>query len=195
MTTDLPNGPRGRMLALALTATALLAVWFGVAAPVIQWHESRTERLAGRKALARHMARVATELPQLRRELAATAANGAPPITFFAGDTDAIAGAALQDLVEDLAKKAGADLSSAEMLPSESAGAYRRVSVHVRVYTRAWPILIHLLQSLERARPRMLLDDVQIHALPARDKQEGPPIDSSFTVVGFRAAAPGAPPR
>jgi general secretion pathway protein M len=179
MTTDLPNGPRGRMLALALTATALLAVWFGVAAPVIQWHESRTERLAGRKALARHMARVATELPQLRRELAATAANGA----------------ALQDLVEDLAKKAGADLSSAEMLPSESAGAYRRVSVHVRVYTRAWPILIHLLQSLERARPRMLLDDVQIHALPARDKQEGPPIDSSFTVVGFRAAAPGAPPR
>ena len=53
-----------------------------------------------------------------------------------------------------------------------------------------WPVLMRLLQAIERATPSMFIDDLQIRAGPAAPKSNEPPLYISFTVQEFRAAAP-----
>ena len=187
MPLDLPSGPRGQVLAVGLAITTLLVIWLGVVSPLVAWHAAREEHLAQQHMLARHMAALAAELPKLR-QAAAVAAAGSPSLAVLPGQSDAIVGAALQGMIQDMAQRSGADLSSAEMLPAEPAGAYRRIGVHVQVYAREWPILVRLLDAIERARPRMLVDDLDIHGLPQRQKNEGPSVTASFAVISFRAA-------
>ena len=187
MNTSLPGGRRGQALALALTMVVAGSFWVAVATPLIEWHAHRTDLLAQRRMLARHMADVADRLDGLRRLVADSAANGPPALAVFAGDSDAIAGAALQGLVHDMAENSGAALASAEMLPTQPVGAYRRIGLRVEIYAADWPIVVRLLQSIEQSTPRMLVDDLQIHAMPRRNKENGPPIDASFTVFAFLA--------
>lgn len=93
----------------------------------------------------------------------------------------------MQGLVETMLNRAGGHLTSTEALPAEQVGAYRRVALRVTV-DATWPVLVKLLQAIERARPRMFIDDLQIHAQPVAAKLREPPIDISFTVLAFRAA-------
>lgn len=188
MTTSLPGGRRGQALALALTIVVGASFWVGIATPLIEWHANRSDLLAHQRMLARHMAEMADRLDELRRQAAGAAATGPPALAIFAGDSDAISGAALEGQVHDLAESSGASLTSAEVLPAQPNGAYRRIGLRVEVYASDWPIIVRLLRSIQQATPRMLVDDLQIHAMPRRNKEEGPPIDASFTVFAFRAA-------
>jgi len=96
----------------------------------------------------------------------------------------------------------GAKLTTTETLPAEAVGAYRRVALRVTVdAATTWPVLVRLLQAIERATPRMFVDDLQIRAQPAPETLKEPPLDISFIVLAFRGAAsgdaapsPGAPP-
>lgn len=188
MNMSLPGGRRGQALALALTIVLAATFWVAVASPLIEWYEHRGSVLAERQILARHMTDIAGQLDELRRQVAGAASRGPPALAVFAGDTDAISGAALQGLINDLAENSGATLTSAEMLPAYPVGAHRRIGLRVEVYAADWPTIVRLLQSIEQATPRMLVDDLQIHGMPRRKKEEGPPIDASFTVFAFRAA-------
>ena len=89
-----------------------------------------------------------------------------------------------------MADKSGVSITSTEMLPADQVGAYRRIGLRISVYAPNWSTIMHLLQSIDRAMPRMLVDDLQIHGLPARHAGDGPPADASFTVFAFRAATP-----
>ena len=189
MNTTLPGGRRGQVLAVALTGSVAAALWFGVASPLILWHSHRTDLIAERRALARHMAVVVASLSDLQRE--ATATTGGPPTrALLDGGADPIAGATLQGLVQDMADKSGVSVTSTEMLPAGQVGAYRRIGLRVSVYAPRWTTIVRLLQSIDRATPSLLVDDLQIHGLPARREGNGPPVDASFTVFAFRAAMP-----
>jgi general secretion pathway protein M len=189
MNTTLPSGRWGQVLAVALAGSVAGALWFGIANPLILWHSHRAELIAERRALARHMAAVVASLPDLQRQAAATA-GGPPARALLDGAADPIAGATLQGLVQDMADKSGVSVTSTEMLPASQVGAYRRIGLRVSVYAPRWSTIVHLLQSIDRAMPRMLVDDLQIHGLPARREGDGPPVDASFTVFAFRAATP-----
>jgi general secretion pathway protein M len=187
MASSLPTGRRGQLLASALTLVVAASVWVGVVTPVLGWHAEQTQRLAQREALARRMAEVAATLPALRAQAAASGATGPAPSAVLAGETDAVAGAALQLLVQQMAAAAGTSLSSVEMLPAEAVGGYRRIGLHVAL-AAPWPVLVHLLQSIEQATPPMLVDDLRLHgsALP----NVALPMDASFTVLAFRSGKP-----
>jgi general secretion pathway protein M len=101
----------------------------------------------------------------------------------LAGETDAVAGAALQLLMQQMAIGAGTSLSSVEVLPAESVGGYRRIGLHVAL-AAPWPALVHLLQSIEQATPPMLVDDLRLHGSPVANVAL--PMDASFTVLAFR---------
>lgn len=92
--------------------------------------------------------------------------------------------------MQDMADKSGVSVTSIEMLPAGQVGAYRRVALRVSVYAPHWSTIVRLLQSIDRAMPRMLVDDLQIYGLPARREGDGPPVDASFTVFAYRAATP-----
>lgn len=187
MDTALPEGPRGRILALALTLTVLAALWVAVAQPVMAWHAARAEALAQRRALLQRMTALAATLPELQRE---ASRHRAPVPALLEGSSDAIAGATLQTAVQRMAVSAGATLRSLETLPAEQTGHYRRISL--RISTEApWPVLIALMRAIEQGAPQMLIDNLQLRAPPAELRTATTPISAAFTIVAFRAARAG----
>jgi general secretion pathway protein M len=186
-------------MALGVTAIVAAAAWLAVAQPLLDAYADRAGEVRRRGALAARMADLAASLPQLQRESEAMSVDTTPASATLEGATDALAGAALQGLVEGMANSAGGHLTSTEALPAEQVGAYRRVALRVTLDGN-WGVLVRTLQAVERAVPRMFIDDLQIHAQPAAEKLHEPPLDISFTVLAFRPAvpevkaAPGATP-
>jgi general secretion pathway protein M len=187
MDVALPDGPRGRILALALTLTVLATLWVGVARPLIAWHAARAEALAQRRVLLQRITMLVATLPELQRE---ASRHRAPTAALLEGSSDAVAGATLQTAVQRMAVSAGATLRSLETLPAEQSGHYRRISL--RISTEAgWPVLIALMRAIEQGTPQMLIDNLQLRAPPAGLRTATSPISAAFTVVAFRAAPAG----
>jgi hypothetical protein len=193
MVTTLPTGRRGKLLASGLALIFLAALWLGVVAPLIARYDARMDMLRQREAVARHMASVAEMLPVLQHQLLTDAAKLPSSDMLLAGASDPIAGAALQGLVQDFASQAGATLTSAEILPGQPAGSYRRIGLRVSISGAQWPVLVRLLRSIAQSTPRMLVDDLQLRAspvnLPRQAAGQGggpPPVGASFTILAFR---------
>ena len=189
----LPTGPRGRALAVAICVVIAALLWLGIVGPLITWHADRAEQLAERAALAGRMQGIADALPALRRQAAAAPhGNADAGQTVLEGTDDAIAGADLQERVQQMAAAAGVTLASVEMLPAEPLGAYHRIGIRLTVSGGRWAPLVQLLQSVEEGTPRMLVDDVQVHGRAMRDRSIETLVDASVSVFAFRIAAPAA---
>lgn len=197
MNASLPTGLPGRLLALGLTLLVIGALWIGAVGPLTGWYAERSEGLAQQRALARRMTELAATLPDLRKRASSAARTGPATATLLQGESDAVAGATLQEAVQRMATGAGATLSSVEMLPTAQEGAYRPIRLRVSL-SAPWPVVIHLLAALEEATPLMLLDDLQVTGVRLLIQPVAMPLEATFTVVAFRAggqtaaAQPGA---
>jgi general secretion pathway protein M len=181
--TSLPTGQRGRVVAAGLAVLTLAVLWLGIMSPVIGFYDTRADRLDELRArVARETALIAA-LPQLRAEAAAAAK--APQRAVLAGNSDAIAGATLQEQVQSMASGVVAQLTSIETLPAEQVGAYRRIGVHVELAAQL-SVVIQLLRAIEDAQPSMLIDDIRLTATPVGPQNAQLPLDAAFTVYAFR---------
>lgn len=190
---DLPTGRNGRILAVLIALLALALVWLAVAAPLIGWHDDRQEALEQRQALAVRMAMLVQRLPALRTQAQAMAASGqAGAGALIPGNSDAVASAAIQEKVAAMAGSMGLSLSSTETLAATREGSYRRVGVRVSL-DAAFPVVVHLLQSIETAQPSLLVNDLQIHGTRLLGQSDAAPLNVAFTVIGFRRFDASAP--
>jgi len=180
----LPEGVRGRVLAVLILLVLIAAVWVGVVTPASNWYADRQERLLTQQTLARRMAQIAAGLPELRQRAANTQVSA--PVAVLEGATDAVAGAGLQQMLQSIAGKAGATLASTEVLPGEQIGEYRRIGVRFAV-TAQWPVLVNLLQSITGGSPRMFVNDLQIQGGRGFGNDAGRMLVSSMVVYSFRA--------
>lgn len=181
----LSAGRRGRVLALALALMGAYLLWAGAGAPLTGWYAARAAALADRAELAARLAALAAALPALRE--AAQTSDGTPPrAVFLPGNSDALAGARLQELVGTMAGAAGLVPASLETLPAEPRGALRRIGLRVTL-AAPWPRLVGLLVALARAEPPMLLDELTLRGLPARGRADDATVAASFAVYAFRA--------
>lgn len=190
----LPEGRRGQALAVALLLLVLGLAWLAVVAPLVAWHEERTETIAGQRALARRMAQLAGTLPALQAQAAAVQAGGTAQAALLDGATDALAGATLQQTALDLAVRAGATPSSTETLAVEQVGAYRRIGVRLTL-SAPWPVLVRLLQSAAEATPALLVDDLQLRGSRLLVRPTDAPLDALLTLYAFRAGGAQAATR
>ena len=181
----LPEGRRGQLFALALLLVALGALWIAVASPLLDWYAIRGDQLAERRLVLAHMTQIVDALPALRREAGEQVSSAPPATALLAGNTDAIAGAGLQGVVQDMVATAGATLASAEALPGEQQGGFRRIGLRVAVHGD-WPQLIAILRAVEESPLRLLVDDLELHATAQVEKTGATPIAASFVVQGFR---------
>jgi general secretion pathway protein M len=191
MSENLPNGRRGQLLAIGLTVVALAALWVASVGPLMSWYQNRAQTLDDRRLVAARMALIADTVPALLRQ-AATLRSSAPAGRSIAleAPSDAVAGARLQQHMQDLATAAGITLGSIETLPARQQGGYRRISLRVTC-SAPWPVLTSLLQTLEVSTPRMLIDDLDLQASPDLNHPDGIAIGANFTVIAFR---PGSAP-
>lgn len=183
-----PTGPRGRALALGVTLVMVALAWALIAQPLIAWHAELGQAVENRSAVARRMEAIAGSLPELRRRSEDVASLG-PTGALMEGGTDALAGAALQARLRDIAAQVELQFDSAEILAAEQAGGLRRIGVRISTIT-PWPVLARLLGELDAASPRLLVDDVQLQASVSVTGGVTRPLTATFTVFGFRAATP-----
>ena len=92
-----------------------------------------------------------------------------------------------------MAVRVGATLATTEALPAVQSGAFRQIGLHVALIA-PWPVLVRLLQQIELATPRMLVDDLQVHGARLAAAPPDRPLDAGFTVLAFRASAPATTP-
>jgi hypothetical protein len=183
----LPIDRAGRMLALGITLVVPLVLWGAVAAPLLAWHAERDAALAQRRELARHMEELVAGIPELERRASHGESNEDADL-LFAGDTDAIAAAALQERVQAIAAASGAAMTSAEMLPAQQLSGVRRIGLRVAVYVRTWSGVAHLLQGLEQATPKMLVSDLEIRGMPSAETTSDTPTAVRVTILAYRPA-------
>jgi general secretion pathway protein M len=182
----LPTGRTGQLLALALTVLALASLWLGVAAPLIDWHGERAALVAQRAALAQRMETLVTTRTALQEQAKAVAAGGAGETALLEGDSDSVASAALQEMLQAMFAQAGLQLNSVETLPGEEAGAYRRIRLRVS-FNASWPVLMALLKDVQLARPALLVDEVQLQPALHRISTAPGTFDVSISLFAFRA--------
>ena len=178
-----PTGRNGKVLAASLALLALLTAWLGLIAPVLDWYDGRSARLADMQARIGREWALVMSLPTLKKEAAAAAQT--PARAALTGSTDAIAGAALQEQVQQLAGAASAQLTSVETLPADQVGLYRRIGVRVEL-NAPLGVVVALLKSIEEAQPSMLVDELHLTGSAVNGSTAPLPLDASFTVYGFR---------
>jgi general secretion pathway protein M len=186
---DLPTGRAGQAAALGLTLAGLLVVWFGLIAPGLSWYDARAQRIAERRLMIAHERALIAALPALQRRIIALRRGDIATTALLTGGSDAVAGAALQGDVQALALRQGITLDSAEILTTVKTGDVRRIPLRISL-TTDYPRLIALLGAIGAAAPRMLVDDLSLHATGLPDPGRDLPIRASFTVSAFRAAQP-----
>jgi len=196
MTSTLPSGGRGQVLALAILAMAVLSVWVLIVSPARDWYDDRAESIERRHAMARRMAALAETLPALRRdaELSGGAKDGGPdrlaPPPLLPGASDALAAASLQQRIEELAGAAGVRISTQEILPARQDGDMRAIAVRLGV-TAPFSSLVALLSALTRSDVPLVVDEAQLRALPPTSQDTGQPVNATLAIVSFRMAGKG----
>lgn len=182
----LPTGRMGQLLALTLTVLILAVLWLGVALPLIEWYGDRAETLAQRSALAQRMETLVATRAGLQDQARAVAAGGSGETALLEGDSDSVASASLQELLQAMFMQAGIQLNSVETLPGEEAGAYRRIRLRVS-FNASWPVLMSLLKDIQIARPALLMDEMQVQPALHRISTAPGTFDISCSIFAFRS--------
>jgi len=183
MHTTLPTGRRGQALAAGLVILTMAILWLGVFSPALDLYADRADRIDALRARAAREAALIEALPGLQKQ--AQILSRAPTRAVLPGNSDAIAGATLQEQVQSMAGGVNAQLTSIETLPAEQVGAYRRIGVRVELSAQL-AVVIELLRAIEDAQPSMLVDDIRLTATPVSPQNAQLPLDAAFTVYAFR---------
>jgi general secretion pathway protein M len=159
---QLPEGARGRALALAIALLGLAALYFLILSPVLQFYSDRADVLDRRVVMAQRYKALARELPALR-VADKTWRDGAGGELLLDGSSDALASAALQGVLKGLVEDAGAKLSSSEILQPAADGNFRRVGIRV-VFSGDIKLLTAVLKGVETSRPFLSVGDFSLRA-------------------------------
>ena len=186
LSTSLPTGYRGRLLALLLLLVALGGVYLVVAAPLLELYAGRAAVLENRRMLVPRLKATADELPELRARVAQLRATAGAQKVTLDGSSDAIAAANLQSRIAELAASVGVTIGSTESLPVEVRGGYRRIGLR---YTLSGPFetLVKFIARLEAATPPLVIDTLHIHGVLRRPgAAAASALDAGLDVFGFR---------
>jgi general secretion pathway protein M len=176
------------MLALGIAFIALAAFYTVALAPALDFYAANETTVETRRALSAKLKQMAQELPALRAQVASLRAAAAGDRQTLEGGSDALAAAALQERVGEIAGTLGVAIASSEILPVEAEDGYRRLGLRL-VVNGNYAGLIWLLAAIEKATPSLIVDNLQIRAVqrqPRGPAESAAPLDASFEVLGFR---------
>lgn len=186
----MPQGRRGRLLALGLVFAALAGGYFLAVSPLADLHAQREAALEDSRILLPRLQAAAAALPALRAQVAELRAAARTRKVTLDGASDAIASANLQSRIEGFAASVGATIGSTESLPAEARDGYRRIGLRFAL-NGPYATLVQLLAKLEAAAPPLVVDNLQIHGVLRRPGLPAAAgldlgLDAGVDVYGFR---------
>ena len=131
------------------------------------------------------------DVPALRARVAELRTAASTHVVALEGASDAIASATLQSRIQELATSAGVEIRTAENLPAEPHGDYRRIGVHLILNT-TYDNLLTLLAKLQTAMPPLAIDNLRIRGLLTRPGAPTVHIGAGLDVYGFRIGESGS---
>jgi len=184
----LPTGWRGRALALAIAFLVLATFYTMAIAPALDLYAANETAAETRRALAARLNAMANELPALRAHVTQLRTAAAGNKQTLEEGSNAVAAAALQGRIGEIATGAGVMIASSESLAAEAQDGYRRLGLRL-VVNGSYDGLIRLLAGIEKATPPLIVDNLQIRGSQRRPRAPADsvaPLDASFEVFGFR---------
>jgi type II secretory pathway component PulM len=160
----------------------VIFLYAAVVNPLLNLEESWSRELAVRsrtlsqyEKLRQYKGRVLEANQAMKATLARTEAQ------FLSGSNPAVASADLQEILKNLAKEQGVQLSSAKVLPAREAGPYLEVPVQVQL-TASLSQLVSLLYHLEHHKKLLFIPDLEISA-PRFVKGDQPEVPLQVNLV------------
>jgi general secretion pathway protein M len=187
---ELPQGPAGRALALAIGALGIAIFYFLVVSPVLDFYGNEAGIVQQRTEMAQRFKLLVRDLPDLRTADKKWRDQFGGEL-LLTGQSDAVASAAIQAMMKGTVEDAGAKLTSAEILPEMTEGEFRRVGIRV-AFTGDLKLVASVLRSLETAHPVLFAGDFDLHAGSDSDNADGNSAGNdglavTLDVYGFRA--------
>ena len=167
------SGWVSRLAALALSAGVAFALYVFVVAPIVAGYAETDAAVAQATELLDRYRRVAAARPALQERLDALKSRQSEIGTYLGGETDALAGAELQELVNATVAKSGGGLRSVQILPVKDDGGFRRIGVRVQM-TASIAQVLRVLHGLEAGSTLLFIDNLEVSNRRARRRRNQP---------------------
>jgi Type II secretion system (T2SS), protein M subtype b len=196
---------RERTLVVA-TVLVLLAfvAKYAVLSPFLERREWVRNQLDNQPQLLAKNLRYVSQQDALRGALQAMQAQvKAQEPRFLSGDTPSVTASDLQDTVQSIATREGAQVITTRVLNPEPAGLFSKIGIQLEIGGQIQQIA-NLVKALETAPKLLVIDEITVRSLfrPVGfpQPQGAPPLPAqnlrvSLTVVGFARPLEGASPK
>ena len=184
---NLPEGQRGRLVALGLLLILLIGVFEIALQPAWQNYSGLLEQIDDSRFELQRYQRIAADLPALREQQQALQVQQPLQPHLLSGENRALAGAGLQRHLQDLVGRHGGRVLSARALRPESDGALERIALNSR-FQIDLDGLQKVIHELENGRPLLSISQLQITVLQTHRRQTVGNIDVRLTLSGLRPA-------
>jgi type II secretory pathway component PulM len=187
---SLPIGRTGRLLAVGILFSAVVAGYLFVVAPLLDFYDQREAAIADHRMLLARLRTAAQQLPELRTKFAELQKIATNRKITLEGKSDAIASANLQSRIEELAASAGVTIGRSEAVSAETRSPYRRIGLRLAI-SGEYDLLLKLLGAIETASPPLVVANLRIHGMLRPVNTTAAPqiptrLDAIFEVYGFR---------
>ena len=156
--------PHRRMVWLVGGGLLLLLFYLAVVSPLLSLEESWSQELAKQsRILNQYRDLLGGKNRVIEANKAMKAALGRVEGQFLSGANPAVASADLQEIVKNLAKEQGVQMTSAKVLPTREAGPYLEVPLQVQLVATISQ-LVTLLYHVEHHNKLLFIPDLDINA-------------------------------
>ena len=184
--------PHRRLVLLLGGGLLLLLFYLAVVNPLLSLEEAWSQELANRsKLLSKYQNLLKSKSRVIEANKVMKAALTRTEGQFLSGSNPAVASADLQEILKNLAKEQGVQMTSANVLPTREAGLYLEVPVQVQL-TATINQLVTLLYHLEHHKKLLFIPDLDINA-PRWAKGDAKEVPLQISMVISGVIKKGAP--
>jgi type II secretory pathway component PulM len=156
--------PHRRLVWLLGGGVLLILFYLAVVNPLLSLEDSWNQELVNQgKVLSKYQSLLNSKNKVIQANKAMKAALARTEGQFLTGANPAVASADLQEILKNLAKEQGVQMTSAKVLPPREAGLYLEVPVQVEL-TATVNQLVTLLYHLEHHKKLLFIPDLDINA-------------------------------
>lgn len=166
---------RRRLVLAGGVVVALLLLWVLVISPLLSLEETWSQELrqkqlllAKYQALQKDKAQVARAVQQAKQVVEQA------EVALLSGGSPAVASADLQEIIKNLTKGLGIQVTSTKVLPPQESGPYIQIPVELQV-ALSTDQLVNFLYGLENHQKLLLVSQLEVNAPRRRPTVQGAP--------------------
>ena len=161
-----------RATAIGLLVAVLLIIYSLLVAPLIAAYSEINGAIAQSTDLLTRYQRIMSQQTALKALLDRVNAEHTASGVYVPGETDALAAARLQEIVNSRVESNGAQVRSVQILPAQEDGDFRRVGVRIQM-TASIAAIARILYAFEAGDMFLFVDNLEVSNRQSRRRADG----------------------